>query len=1135
MSHHHDQVPPIISNTMTDEEEDDDDDDEDDDDEGDVDHDVGADDSVDVVDADTAKEASSTTRRPNTIKRSKNCRGDDDDDDARQALWVEADGTTESSQQQPHQLGIHPEEEEEEELAASRSRTPRESDADAVAAAAAVAAAVAATADAAADAAVAASVSADGDRDRREMMLPDPTLPAATPVPQSKSPRPPPPPPPPLPVAASSPARSPTRAAAAAASSSSSSPKVAVTASSSSPRPSTLLTVHSGRSLHSDEDHKSSLQRSNLLAAAVQAAAAASVDASSSSGNAPAPSSRHASSSSSSGGGSSSSGTASDMKKPAAVHRNFLQRTQLVRARYNSNSNPNRNNNSNSNNVRSDGNNNSDYNSGVDPGTFTSAAVGGTASSTNFPPGAYASSSSSSTSPARHPPLPPTTQRQLHHTTSSSKAALLASRLAQRRGQVFKYSSGGGGGGDYENEFTNSAAGSSSGGQRGNITDSMIQRPPSLMGSAGGGVTPAASAAAASMSAPAATSPPATGLYRKHKIGDQVLVCNHQSRWANLVNRHGFPPHEGATPEERRGPYVYVLAQVKSVHFEEYSVYYTVVRADTGAEQRADSDFMEPLTSPRGQLAALRAAQTQPMEHENAMNPEDYVPQQDDSQSKCMSVLEEICFVLLCPFLWTWDLLRFVFVSYLSPLGQVTLQFLTGQSRLLLNGMEPYSCRLRITTVNLCVICATWYMFIDQARLAFFPPSADNAMAVINLSVWLILIVELFCEVFIRADNYGELIVSEKAYSPSTVRYINAFHLIVESISLALFIPEFFCLFSSRYDCDDRIPFSFYNAALMAVTGPTQVQAFYGKAFFALIRLRVFGLVRHWKTMWIVNTFIHMKWKANKSGLIANIIPSRASMTSRKSSVNGSNQNNGSTGGGTNNASSTYGGGNSPNDDEAALTSASTIGTALMVTNSYRAMAILWIITGLFPLISCLMPSNTNTVAPQLTRQLQATNLISNDTSSATCDFLTDSVASWVRAIHAPDFDEDPSDPHLLRLQIQPQRCFGDGEDILDRMCNPVLDAAQTGTLRNVSASHEGRVHSIAWELCQTYRRTKGSSITELAHELGCRPGSILQFYQQDEAMLFFPTNSTDTIGLQVWTNFSVLTTFDQTYTIQAA
>lgn len=77
--------------------------------------------------------------------------------------------------------------------------------------------------------------------------------------------------------------------------------------------------------------------------------------------------------------------------------------------------------------------------------------------------------------------------------------------------------------------------------------------------------------------------------YRRYRVGESCLVECQLSKLANLVNRYGFPAGQGYTPEEQRGPYMYVLATVKKVHFDEDAEYYTVTRADTEAEQRADA------------------------------------------------------------------------------------------------------------------------------------------------------------------------------------------------------------------------------------------------------------------------------------------------------------------------------------------------------------------------------------------------------------------------------------------------------------------------------------------------------------------------------------------------------------------
>ena len=55
------------------------------------------------------------------------------------------------------------------------------------------------------------------------------------------------------------------------------------------------------------------------------------------------------------------------------------------------------------------------------------------------------------------------------------------------------------------------------------------------------------------------------------------------------VNKFGYPVGEGYTEQEKSGPYSFVLATVAHVHFDEDDRYYTIIRADTGTEQRAES------------------------------------------------------------------------------------------------------------------------------------------------------------------------------------------------------------------------------------------------------------------------------------------------------------------------------------------------------------------------------------------------------------------------------------------------------------------------------------------------------------------------------------------------------------------
>jgi len=112
---------------------------------------------------------------------------------------------------------------------------------------------------------------------------------------------------------------------------------------------------------------------------------------------------------------------------------------------------------------------------------------------------------------------------------------------------------------------------------------------------------------------------------------------------------------------------------------------------------------------------------------------------------------------------------------------------------------------------------------------------------------------ELFFEFLIRPSDYHEQIVSEDAYAPKTARHINRYHLVCESIALLLFIPQFPCIANSY--CGARDPGSLRFAAIAAVLGGTSNVSSLGRFIIGLSFFRIFGLVRHWKNMWINDTF----------------------------------------------------------------------------------------------------------------------------------------------------------------------------------------------------------------------------------------------------------------------------------------
>jgi hypothetical protein len=147
---------------------------------------------------------------------------------------------------------------------------------------------------------------------------------------------------------------------------------------------------------------------------------------------------------------------------------------------------------------------------------------------------------------------------------------------------------------------------------------------------------------------------------------------------------------------------------------------------------------MEHLGTARGKAAALRAATENQLNDSSnrgiggvriAGGPTYKKP----SDRKCIETLNAVLCISLIPFFRLGECFVSVVGERMYRLGASAHAATSRHGRLLLNGMKPYACSIRITVVNVLVLCSIWYMFIDQARLAFFPPSSDDALAVVSL------------------------------------------------------------------------------------------------------------------------------------------------------------------------------------------------------------------------------------------------------------------------------------------------------------------------------------------------------------------------------------------------------------------
>jgi hypothetical protein len=186
------------------------------------------------------------------------------------------------------------------------------------------------------------------------------------------------------------------------------------------------------------------------------------------------------------------------------------------------------------------------------------------------------------------------------------------------------------------------------------------------------------------------------------------------------VNKYGYPAGspDARTDAEKSGPYTFVLCFVKHVHFDEDDRYYTVERADTGTEQRADTGWMEIIDDPHGIEVAARAARKTLRSTQD--KPEELV--------EATGVLQDFLDLMMDILAWPREFLDKTLIPLYRRLRRGAKIIMTQ----LLWGESPFSCRVRLTGINILVLCSIAFLFLEVINLAFLSADLDDEMAIIG-------------------------------------------------------------------------------------------------------------------------------------------------------------------------------------------------------------------------------------------------------------------------------------------------------------------------------------------------------------------------------------------------------------------
>ncbi|VEU33814.1 unnamed protein product [Pseudo-nitzschia multistriata] len=492
-------------------------------------------------------------------------------------------------------------------------------------------------------------------------------------------------------------------------------------------------------------------------------------------------------------------------------------------------------------------------------------------------------------------------------------------------------------------------------------------------------------------------------------VGDKVLV-NRQimniannvtvPRWKkrHMVNKSGFPETQGRTPQEKTGPFIYVACEVKTVPSDENEPYFTVERYDTGQRQRVQIDWgMILLEDPLAIKAAISAARMT----EAGLGVSSLSRESTHENVSCT------------------DRMIFYYRGTVVPLCRRTKR--AGKACLvnLLHGNDPFSCKIRFTGINLLVMCSTVFLFLEVAQLAFLPADTDDICAAIGTAIWVVLVLELVFEVLIRPKDYKQLIESDKAFRPSTARYIHKFYIVGEAIALVTYIPEIFCLNYTTDVCGVIFPdgrFALPEASADAVLGPTRRDSIVGRLVMGLMGFRFFGVIRHWKQMLINQTF----QPAERQGIEKWIIPydpSNRRMRMRRRKMDKKEDDDET-------VDSEFDDDDLDSDkyhENQRLKSAANIGTALISVNCQRVLILMILSVLVLPLFYSI--SHQNNVSDNMAKLLQSQNLVSTD-GIRRCDYLETAIDSWLNMaiVNQPNIP-DQETTYILWAQVLPVRC----------------------------------------------------------------------------------------------------------------
>eukprot|EP00531_Pseudo-nitzschia_arenysensis_P017663 CAMPEP_0116121408 /NCGR_PEP_ID=MMETSP0329-20121206/3682_1 /TAXON_ID=697910 /ORGANISM="Pseudo-nitzschia arenysensis, Strain B593" /LENGTH=1270 /DNA_ID=CAMNT_0003615221 /DNA_START=74 /DNA_END=3886 /DNA_ORIENTATION=+ len=588
----------------------------------------------------------------------------------------------------------------------------------------------------------------------------------------------------------------------------------------------------------------------------------------------------------------------------------------------------------------------------------------------------------------------------------------------------------------------------------------------------------------------------------------------------NPVNKFGFAPGYGRNADERIGPYLYVACSYRNVR----TNIVTVERYDTGEYVTIQTPEWEThvLTDDDAIIASVAASRLHTEEKDAYEAAIAYLAHSNEKNNHNLHASDG------------WNGMIVFWDERVVPLWRRMRASMKSIATKLVLGASPFSLKIRITGINLLVVCSVLFLFLQVFQLGYVSPQFDDELAILGLVVWCILVLELTFEVLIRPKNYHELLESEKAYRPSTARYINSRYVFGETLALVLYIPELICFRKEASDVclakGDAGQLLLVNASIAAVLGPTKFDSLRGRLLMGSMAFRLFGVIRRWQHM-LIQQIVR---PTTRQGLEKWVIPFDPGRTMRKrrrkrlkrlqdmkedddTFDEEDDDENGEID--TDETEIDF----SESKESRRLKSAANIGTALIVVNCQRVLILMVLSVLVVPLFYSITDQNHG--ALNLTKLLQAENIVST-TGLYDCNYLEEAIDSWLNMAIADQLEfednENGETPYVLWARVLPVRCpFQDPKGVITS-CS--------------GAQSRFRTNRAYWQTCDLWESVdpvpnvgygSTTSIREyFARELNLR-GDGVMVIQEPSIEDAFSYNALD--------SFAVTVVFDHNPTIMAA